>query len=228
MSTSLPPDPTPEDAPRAEPLAPPPAPRDDAREIELAALLEAASRGDRGALDAAFAHVYDDLRRLAARVRVGRASDTMSATALVHEAYVKLARPGDAAAPRWEGRRHFFAVAARAMRQVLVGAARERLAGKRGGGEIAVTFDERAHAEPVRPAELIALDEALERLAAVDPRAARVVECRYFAGLTAEETAEALDISTPTVQRDWRAARAWLARELQASGEAGDAHDADG
>jgi RNA polymerase sigma factor (TIGR02999 family) len=101
------------------------------------------------------------------------------------------------------------------MRQVLVGAARERLAEKRGGGEFAVTLDEAAQASPVRADELVALDEALTRLATLDERQARVVELRYFAGLTAEETAEALGISTPTVQRDWRAARAWLAVELR-------------
>jgi RNA polymerase sigma factor (TIGR02999 family) len=101
------------------------------------------------------------------------------------------------------------------MRQVLVGAARERLAEKRGGGELAVTLDEAAHAAPMRADELVALDDALTRLAGLDDRQARVVELRYFTGLTAEETAEVLGISVPTVQRDWRAARAWLALELR-------------
>jgi RNA polymerase sigma factor (TIGR02999 family) len=179
---------------------------------ELTALLRAAEAGDAAAFDRAFAGVYDELHRLAARVRGGRASDTLGATALVHEAYLKLA---PAAQPAWEGRRHFLRVAARAMRQVLVGAARERQADKRGGGDFAVTLDEAAHAAPVRADELLALDEALTRLARLDERQARVVELRYFAGLTAEETAEALEVSVPTVQRDWRAARAWLAVELR-------------
>jgi RNA polymerase sigma factor (TIGR02999 family) len=179
---------------------------------ELTMLLRAASAGDADAFDRAFSKVYDELHRLAVLVRGGRASETLGATALVHEAYLKLA---PAAQPSWEGRQHFLRVAARAMRQVLVGAARERLADKRGGGEFAVTLDEAAQASPVRADELVALDEALTRLAKLDERQARVVELRYFAGLTAEETAEALGISTPTVQRDWRAARAWLAVELR-------------
>jgi RNA polymerase sigma factor (TIGR02999 family) len=179
---------------------------------DLTLLLRAASAGDSDAFDRAFERVYDELHRLASRVRAGRASDTMGATALVHEAYLKLA---PAAQPAWEGRRHFLRVAARAMRQVLVGAARERLAEKRGGGELAVTLDEAAHAAPMRADELVSLDEALTRLAALDDRQARVVELRYFTGLTAEEAAEVLGISVPTVQRDWRAARAWLALELR-------------
>jgi RNA polymerase sigma factor (TIGR02999 family) len=182
---------------------------------ELTALLHAASAGDPQAFDRAFARVYDELYRLARRVRGGRASDTLGATALVHEAYLKLA---PAAQPAWEGRRHFLRVAARAMRQVLVGVARDRVAAKRGGGDLAVTLDEGAHAAPVRAGELLALDEALTRLAALDERQARVVELRYFAGLTSEETAEVLDVSVPTVQRDWRAARAWLAVELRRDG----------
>ena len=187
---------------------------------EISALLHAAGQGDAEAFDRAFARVYDELHRLARQVRGGRASDTMSATALVHEAYLKLL---PSAGTRWDGRRHFLRVAARAMRQVLVSAARERLAAKRGGGaEHAITLDEAAHATPVRAEELVALDDALERLAALDERQARVVELRWFAGLTAEETAAVLGISTPTVQRDWRAARAWLGVELGGA-PAGDA-----
>jgi RNA polymerase sigma factor (TIGR02999 family) len=197
-----------EPLPHPEPTPEPPA-------GELTALLHAASAGDAQAFDRAFARVYDELYRLAGRVRGGRASDTLGATALVHEAYLKLA---PAAQPAWEGRRHFLRVAARAMRQVLVGVARERVASKRGGGDLAVTLDEGAHAAPVRAAELLALDEALTHLAALDERQARVVELRYFAGLTSEETAEVLDVSVPTVQRDWRAARAWLAVELRRDG----------
>jgi RNA polymerase sigma factor (TIGR02999 family) len=116
----------------------------------------------------------------------------------------------------WESRAHFLGVAARAMRQVLVDAARRRLAQKRGGGDDwLVTLDDRAHAAPIRPAELVALDAALEQLAELDPRRARVVEHRFFAGLTTRETAEVLGISTGTVERDWRAARAWLALAIE-------------
>ena len=182
---------------------------------ELTLLLRAASAGDALAFDRAFGRVYDELHRLARRVRGGRASDTMGATALVHEAYLRLA---PAAQPVWEGRRHFLRVAARAMRQVLVGVARERLAAKRGGGDLAVTLDEAANAAPMRADELVALDEALTRLAQLDERQARVVELRYFTGLTSEETADVLSLSVPTVQRDWRAARAWLAVELRGDG----------
>lgn len=178
---------------------------------EVTELLRAASAGDAASFDRAFSRVYDELHRLARQVRVGRASDTLGATALVHEAYLKLL---PSLGTDWEGRRHFLRVAARAMRQVLVGAARERMAEKRGGGEFSVTLDEAAHATPVRADALLALDEALERLAQLDARQARVVELRYFAGLTAEETADVLGISTPTVQRDWRAARAWLGVQL--------------
>jgi RNA polymerase sigma factor (TIGR02999 family) len=192
----------------------------DAGGHELTQLLRAASAGDAEAFGTAYTRVYDELRRLAARVRHGRASDTLDATALVHEAYAKLA-PSATQVP-WEGRRHFFALAARAMRQVLVSAARERLADKRGGGLSAVPLSDDLVAIPVRAEELISLDEALERLAAMDARQARVVEHRFFLGLTAEETAEALGISTPTVQRDWRSARAWLADAL------GDPSDAPG
>jgi RNA polymerase sigma factor (TIGR02999 family) len=147
-------------------------------------------------------------------VRASGASDTLSASALVHEAYLKLAPSADRA---WADRRHFFALAARAMRQVLIGAARERLADKRGGGDIAVTLEEGALAAPYQAGELVALDESLHRLAALNERQARVVELRFFAGLTVEEIAETLGVATPTVQHDWRAARAWLARDLGGS-----------
>lgn len=139
----------------------------------------------------------------------------MSTTALVHEAYVKLAGSADV---DWQGRSHFFGVAARAMRQILVDAARRRSRDKRGGGEaVAVTFEEGGHAQPMQAAELLALDEALERLAVLDERQARVVEHRFFAGLTVEETAASLGRSVATVHRDWRAARAWLRREMRDS-----------
>ncbi len=187
---------------------------------DVTRLLHLARAGDAEAFEAAFVRVYDELRRLAMRVRRGQSSDTLNATALVHEAWLKLA---PASATDWAGRRHFLNVAARAMRQVLVDAARERLAAKRGGGAIAITLDGSAGeavAAPMRDDAVLALDEALARLATLDERQARVVELRWFAGFTADETAEALEISTPTVQRDWRAARAWLTVQLRESGHA--------
>ncbi len=181
---------------------------------ELTALLLAASAGDAHAFDRAFTRVYDELHGLARRVRGGRASDTMGATALVHEAYLRLA---PAAQPAWEGRRHFLRVAARAMRQVLVGVARERLAVKRGGGGFAVTLDEAAHAAPMRAGDLLALDEALTRLAQLDERQARVVELRFFGGLSVAEVAEALGVSKRTVEGEWTHAKAWLGHEMGGS-----------
>jgi RNA polymerase sigma factor (TIGR02999 family) len=184
---------------------------------EVTRLLQAAQAGDAAALDRLFACAYAELRRLAHRVRAGRAGETLNTTALVHEAYLKLVPSADRS---WEGRAHFFGVAARAMRQVLVDAARHRDAKKRGEGAALVTLDDHALAQPVRAEEVIALDEALERLAALDERWVRVVEQRFFAGLTAAETAAVLGVSVPTVERAWRAARAWLTRELAASGRA--------
>jgi RNA polymerase sigma factor (TIGR02999 family) len=163
-------------------------------------------------LDQLFGRVYDELRRLAHQVRGGRAGETLNTTALVHEAWLKLA---NADALHLKDRAHFFAVAARAMRQVVVDAARKQLAEKRGGdATMDVTLDEAMYAGPLRPARLVALDDALARLGALDPRRARVVEHRIFAGLTADETSALLGVSRPTVERDWRAARAWLAAEL--------------
>jgi len=160
-----------------------------------------------------FAQVYDSLKALAHTVRVSRASETLNTTALVHEAYLKLAT---ASPPAWKDEAHFFALAARAMRHILVDAARRELSLKRGGGEPQlVTYDDDAHVPAMRPAALLALDEALERLAVFDPRRARVVEHRIFAGLSTAETAKLLGVSTATVERDWRAARAWLTTELR-------------
>jgi RNA polymerase sigma factor (TIGR02999 family) len=182
----------------------------------VTALLQAHHAGDAHALERVYALVYEHLRAVAraqlrreGRVRAG--GHTLSTTALVHEAYLKLV---PAAEREWRGRAHFFALAARAMRQVLVDAARVRLAARRGGGDaLPVTLDETV-AGPMRPERLLALDEALDRLATLDARQARVVECRYFAGLTAEETAAVLGVSVPTVTRDWRSARSWLLVEL--------------
>jgi RNA polymerase sigma factor (TIGR02999 family) len=175
--------------------------------------LPSGGRSDHRAVDALFTRVYAELKGLAHRVRSGRGPGlTLDTTALVHEAYIKLAGSGDAP---WSDESHFFAVAARAMRQVLVDVARQRLAQKRGGAEpLVLTYDDALHGSPVRPDELIALDDALERLAAFDQRRAQVVEHRVFGGLSTPETARLLGMSTATVERDWRAARAWLTAQL--------------
>jgi RNA polymerase sigma factor (TIGR02999 family) len=138
----------------------------------------------------------------------------MSTTALVHEAYIKLAAAGDV---DLQSRLHFFRLAARAMRQVLVDGARRQLAEKRGGDLVLVTLNDALHATPMRASTFLALDRAIDRLGELDPRAAQVVECRYFAGLSVEETATALDVSPRTVKRDWRVARALLTAELKAA-----------
>jgi RNA polymerase sigma factor (TIGR02999 family) len=158
-----------------------------------------------------FETLYAELHRLAGRVRRGRASETMSTTVLVHETYVKLASV-DAADV--DSRLHFFRLAARAMRQVLVDAARQKLSAKRGGDLLRVTLDESAHSAPMSAEAFLSLDEAIQGLTSLDPRAAEVVECRFFAGLTTEETASMLCVSPRTVKRDWRVARAFLAAEL--------------
>ena len=168
---------------------------------------------DRHALDHLFSVTYEELRRLASSVRRSDPGATLTPTALVNEAWLKLAgSPGIAATSRT----HFKRIAARAMRQVLIEAARRRHAGKRGGGDVAlVTFDDGLHA-PARSAdELLALDAALDTLARVSPRQALLVESRFFGGLGVDETAELLGVSEATVLRDWRAARAWLAHELR-------------
>lgn len=174
---------------------------------------EGAESDDARPVDALFADVYASLKALAHKVRAGRAGETLNTTALVHETFLKLA---PSSSRLWKDEAHFFAVAARAMRQILVDSARRELALKRGAGQSeALSYDDAAHASPVRPVEVIALDAALERLSAVDPRRAQVVEHRIFAGLSIPETARLLGISTGTVERDWRAARAWLATEIE-------------
>jgi RNA polymerase sigma factor (TIGR02999 family) len=170
---------------------------------------------DRRALDQLFSVAYEELRRLATTVGRSERSGTLSPTALVNEAWLKLA-----ASPHFAvtSPAHFKRIAARAMRQVLVEAARKRMAGKRGGGEVLVTFDEStdATAPPTTTAaELVALDEALDALARVSPRQALMVESRFFGGLDVPEIGALLGVSEATVLRDWRAAKAWLARELQ-------------
>jgi len=136
---------------------------------------------------------------------------TLQTSALVNEAYLRLV---DVEGVRWEDRTHFFAVSAQVMRRILVDSARAHLAGKRGGGFEHVYLDESLDASPQRSEDLIALDDALKALEEMDPRKARVVELRFFSGLSVEQTAEALKISVPTVKRDWKLAKAWLTREL--------------
>jgi len=185
---------------------------DGSTDNQVTMLLRAAGRGDEAALDRVFPLVYDELRRLASMVRSGRASETYNATALVHEAYLKLTRSQSLAVA---DRAHFLNLAARAMRQVLVDKATERAAQKRGGGQIHITLaDSHGDERDLHHEELLDLDRALRALAEENERAARVVECRYFGTMSAEETAAALDISLPTVTRDWRFARAWLTRHL--------------
>jgi RNA polymerase sigma-70 factor, ECF subfamily len=179
---------------------------------EVSQLLRAWSDGDQTALDKLVPLVYDELRRMA-RHHMDRqqAGHMLQTTALIHEAYLKLIDQKEA---HWRNRAHFFGVAAKAMRSILVDYARASHAAKRGGGAVLVSLDEAAVASDERAAELVALDEALEGLAAIDRRKCQVVELRYFGGLSVEETAEFLQVSVETVARDWRLARTWLLREL--------------
>jgi len=182
---------------------------------EVEALLARAAAGDERAMADLMPLVYDELRRIAGRyMRRERPGQTIQATALVHEAYLRLLRDR---AKDWHTRAHFVGIAANAMRQILVERARARGAAKRGGGRERVTVDEGALAGPSAPVDVEALDEALERLAALDPRQARIVELRFFGGLTVEEAADVVGISPATLKRDWTVARAWLKRELDES-----------
>jgi RNA polymerase sigma factor (TIGR02999 family) len=172
-----------------------------------------AERPDRP-VDAMAEEVYAELRRIAAAyLRRERPGQTLQPTALVNEAYLRLAGQH----PRFQNRAHFCAIAANAMRQILVERARARNAQKRGGGAARVTLEDGMAVAPQGTVDLAALDEALVRLAAIDPQQARIVELRFFGGLTVEEAAGALGISPATVKRHWAVARAWLARELHSS-----------
>ena len=174
--------------------------------------------GDRQSLDSLLPIVYQELRRLAASyLRRERPGQTLQPTALVHEAYLRLMKDRP---DRWQNRAHFCAIAAHSMRQILIERARARGAIKRGGGGPRITLDEALVAGGERSIDLLALDQALERLAAMDAEQARLVELRFFGGLTVEETAEALDMSPATVKRHWTVARAWLARELEGTPKA--------
>src|SRR5215471_4897271 len=175
-------------------------------------LLTRWSDGDDAALAELTPLVYEELRRLAHRQMGAERSDhTLQTTALVNEAYLRLA---DQTNPRWQNRAHFFAVAARAMRQILVSYARSQRAQKRGSGAVKVDLEEAAFVSPEESKEIIDLHEALERLATLDPRKAQVVELKYFGGLNYDEMAEVLKISRITVRRDWEFAKVWLYTEL--------------
>jgi RNA polymerase sigma factor (TIGR02999 family) len=182
---------------------------------DVTQLLQNLQGGDRGSFDVLLGQVYDELRRLAhGQLRNERDDHTLNTTGLVHEAYLRLV---DHRQQNWKSRAHFFGAAAQAMRRILVDYARTRSAKKRSGQRVSLTDAGEAAPglEVEAPIEnLIEIDDALQRLAALNERFVRVVECRYFAGLTIEETAEALGVSHATVSDDWRLARAWLQREL--------------
>jgi RNA polymerase sigma factor (TIGR02999 family) len=188
---------------------------------QVTVLLKAWRGGDRSAFERLTPLLYDELKRLARRfMQRERADHTLQATALVNEAYLRLV---DLKAVEWQDRSHFMAIAAQTMRRVLIDAARTRAADKRGGGLIRsdratdVDLDGMPSAGTTRALELCALDDALDALARMDARRARVIELRFFGGLTVEETADVLEISPQSVMRDWKLARAWLTRELKAT-----------
>ncbi len=173
--------------------------------------------GDRGAFDELAPLVYDELRRLAGRyLRRERSDHTLQSTALVHEAYLRLI---DQRSVRWQNRAQFFGLAAELIRRILVDHARAKQAAKRGGSAFKLTLDEALDATVSRDLDLVRLDDVLQGLAKIDPQQGRVVELRFFAGLTIEETAEVLGISPATVKRDWLVAKAWLRREMERHGD---------
>jgi RNA polymerase sigma-70 factor (ECF subfamily) len=179
---------------------------------QVTKLLLDVKNGDPAAVDELIPIVYDELRRLAAHyLRDEHAAETLQPTALVHEAYLRLVAQN---MPDWESRSHFFGVAAHLMRQILVDHARRHRSQKRGGGQVPAPLDEVIVFAPAKSDDIVALDDALNSLAAVDPRKSKVIELRFFAGLTTEETARALNVSVGTIGREQRLAEAWLHREL--------------
>lgn len=179
---------------------------------ETTQLLRAWAEGDQRALPALVPRVYRELRRLAGRcLRNEGPGQTLQVTELVHEAYLHLA---DVSQLNWQHRSHFFAVSATLMRRILVDRARRRAAAKRGGRAVEIDIEHALDVSTRRSAELIALDDALNTLAAVDPRKVRIIELRFFAGLEVKETAEVVGVSAETVMRDWKLAKAWLLKEL--------------
>jgi len=185
----------------------PPGPSDN-----ITQLLVKARNGDREAESVLVPLVYQELRRLAQRyMRNERPDHTLQATALVHEAYLKLAEQREIA---WQNRTHFFAVAAQLMRRILVDHARAKLAKKRGSSQQKISLDGALIFSPAQSEDLLALNEALDRLSQLDPRQGRIVELKFFGGLIDEEVADVLGVSLRTVKRDWQMAKAWLFREL--------------
>ena len=184
-------------------------PRDPSTPTEL---LLAWSRGERSAFDRLVPLVHDELRRLARlQLRRERPGHTLQATALINEAYLRLI---DVTRVRWQNRAHFLAMSARVMRRILVDAARRKRSRKRDAGVRTTLFDDQQLASAIPTQDLVELNDALDRLAAIDPRKVQVIEMRFFAGLTVEEAAAALKVSPDTVMRDWRLAKVWLLREL--------------
>lgn len=180
---------------------------------EVTELLWQITKGDEGAASRLIPLVYSELHRLAeSYMRRERSDHTLQPTALVHEAYLKLIEQRSV---DWKGRAHFFAIAAQLMRRILIDHARARLREKRGAGEKPIQLDEAFVFAPARSLELIRLDHSLNRLAEIDPRQSRIVELRFFGGLTVEQTAEALGVSPKTVKRDWSVAKAWLHGDLR-------------
>ena len=193
-------------------------PQKDVSPAQVTGLLLAWGNGDEAALEQLIPLVHTELRRIARRhMAHEHAGHTLQATALVNEAYLRLV---DVRQMKWQNRAHFFAMSARLMRRVLVDFARSRRYQKRGGGAQKVSLDEALIVSSERGDDLVALDDAITALAAVDSRKAQVVEMRFFGGLSVEESAEALHVSVDTVMRDWKLAKAWLLRELK--GQAGD------
>ncbi len=182
---------------------------DDSDDITV--LLGRLADGNRDAADQLLPQIYDALRGIARQqLRRERSGHTLDTSALVHEAYLKLVQQENS----WQNRAHFYALASVAMRRILINYAHKRNAAKRGGGQHPVTFVDEIHPDETPPEALIALDEALEKLALLNERQSRVVTYHFFGGLTHEEIAGVLGVSVPTVRRDWRLARAWLAREV--------------
>jgi RNA polymerase sigma factor (TIGR02999 family) len=183
----------------------------DAAQADVTTLLQQWSSGQEQALDRLLPQIHDELRKLAASyLRRERPDHTLQPTALVNEAFLKLV---DQRAAKWQNRAHFFGIAAQAMRRILVDHARAHAASKRGGAMRRVPLDDAMLGRPV-DVDLLDLDEALTRLAAMDPQQSRIVELRFFGGLTMEETAEVMHISPATIGREWRMAKAWLSAEL--------------
>ena len=185
----------------------------DSRQAEVTALLSQCANGSQEAADKLIPVVYDELKRLARDyMRRENPSHTLQTTALVHEAYLKLVQQKDV---NWQGRAHFIGVAAQLMRRILIDHAKGRLREKRGGEQVVVPLNEALTFSPERSEEILKLDEVLERLSKLDARQSRIVELRFFGGLTIEETAEFLGISPKTVKRDWTVAKTWLRSELR-------------